>query len=400
MTVLDLTDPEFIQNPYGVYDRLRRDDPVHYSKMGFWFLTRYEDVCAALRNPGLSNRPSRFSVVHESNRTRHVCADVAANLVAFRDGPKHREPRRIFAKTLTALIKERQSLVRNVAESMVARLAGKSAMEFSAEFAEPFAATCITQMMGLPSADVARLKAWSNLLFYMFHHIPPDIVDSVNQGLAEFRSYIEQVLESRRQSPQDDFLTHLLDDCHVEHELSPEEMVDNTMLLIADGIENVQAGLTGAISTVLRHREAIDAIRGGGPSIHGIVDECLRYESPGQYQGRIALEPIVIGGKTIRANSVVLLGIGAANRDPSVFQEPHRFVVDRKGAGHLAFGLGRHACIGGALFRAELEAALVGLFDGSIELALCQDSMTWTTRAGHRWPAELRLNLARRAGRC
>jgi pimeloyl-[acyl-carrier protein] synthase len=397
MTFLDLTDPEFVQNPYPVYDQLRSEDPVHRSEKGFWFLTRYADVSAALRNPSLSNRPSRFSVVHESNRTRHVCADVAANLVAFQDAPQHLAPRRILATTFLAFVKERETMVQDIAKSMVAGLLGKSEIEFFREFAEPYAATCIARVMGLPSADMPKLTAWSNLLFYIFNHIPSEMITRVNEGLAEFRAYVARTMESRKQAPQSDLLTILLAARASESDVSDEEIIDNAMLLIADGIENVQAGLTGAVATILQHHQAIDAIRSGESSMQGLIDECLRYESPGQYQGRIARETINIGGKTIRADSVVLLGLGAANRDPSVFDRPDRFIVDRQ-ARHLAFGLGHHGCIGSAFVRREFEAALVALFDGPFELSLCDDAMTWSARAGHRWPASLRLRISRRAG--
>jgi cytochrome P450 len=125
------------------------------------------------------------------------------------------------------------------------------------------------------------------------------------------------------------------------------------------------------------------------------VDECLRYESPGQYQGRIARETIEIDGTTIRANSVVLLVLASANRDPRAFQDADRFLIERKGRRHLAFGAGRHACIGGALVNMEFAAFFEAFADYWEKTKLASAELEWTARAGHRWPLALPLNITR-----
>lgn len=99
-------------------------------------------------------------------------------------------------------------------------------------------------------------------------------------------------------------------------------------------------------------------------------------------------------GVTIRRSSIILLAFASANRDPRVFAEPDRFHIERKdGAHHLAFGLGKHACIGGSLVRMEFSAALRKLFDGSRPLRLANKKLTWAARPGHRWPVEVQLEI-------
>ena len=323
-----------------------------------------------------------------------MCADVAANLIAFQDPPGHIAPRRLMATALQSYLKRREAMIREVADEILARLRGRGQLDYATDFAEPFAATCIARIMGFPDKDIPLLLGWSNLFFYMFHAIPDAAtLERVDRALVSFRVYVREALNARRTAPRDDLLTLLMEARRGDHELADQEVVDNAMLLTADGIENVQAGLTGTVATLLSHPASLARVLDNPSLLPAAIDECLRFESPGQYQARIALETLTIGDATIRANSVVLVGLAAANRDPAVFGEPDHFNIDRHGPRHLAFGLGRHACIGGALVMEEMAAAILSLFDGSRRVAMRHSELTWVARAGHRWPASLMLDV-------
>lgn len=111
--------------------------------------------------------------------------------------------------------------------------------------------------------------------------------------------------------------------------LDEAALIDNLMLLVADSIENVWAGMASALVLLIENVDAVRAWLDGGGTWVGIVDECPRLESPGQYQGRIALEALEIGGVALPRNAVVLVGLAAANRDPSVFEDPEAFRPNR-----------------------------------------------------------------------
>lgn len=387
-------DPDFIRDPYSRYEVLRRDDPVHQSAAGFWVLTRYEDVAAGLRDPRLSNRPARFALVNRRNAERYVAAAVANNIIAFQDPPEHTTPRRLIASSLQTFLKARKPVVRQIADNLVAELRGARSVEFMTDFSIPFAAGCTCRVMGFPESDIPLLKRWSGLFFYLFHSIPnAEVLEQVNHALAEFRQYVHEAVEERRRRPRDDFLTVIIQASRGDYSFDQGEVVDNCMLLTADGIENPQTGLTTAVATLLRHEDQLARMQADPDLVGAAIEECLRYESPGQYQGRVALETVEIGGKSIRAGSVVLHVLAAANRDPSVFPEPDRFTIDRKGQRHLSFGTGRHACIGGMLVGMEFEAALTVLFDGTRRISVATDELEWVARAGHRWPAALPLEI-------
>jgi len=385
-------DPAFVKDPYPIYESLRTQDPVHQTSSGVWVLTRYEDVAAGLRDIRLSNIPAAFALVNRRNSERYLAAKVANGLIAFLDQPDHSRPRSLIAKACQAHFKGKDKTVRDVADNLLAQLRGKPEIELTGDFSIPFAVGCISRLMGFPDSDANLLKYWSGMFFYLFHSIPNQtVLAEVNKALFEFGQYLREHVEMRKRSPRDDLLSNMLSLGSGEDALSEQEVIDNVMLLTADGIENVQAGLSTAVYTLLNNPDQLQRVITDHTLINPAIQECLRYESPGQYQGRVALEPIEIRGKTIMAHSIVLLALASANRDPAAFLEPDRFLVDRTGPSHVAFGLGRHACIGRMLIGMEFSAALGSLLDGSRSLAPSKQAVDWTSRAGHRWPASLML---------
>jgi pimeloyl-[acyl-carrier protein] synthase len=202
-------------------------------------------------------------------------------------------------------------------------------------------------------------------------------------------------MKDRKNTPREDLATRLIHARDKDSRITEEQIVDNAMLICADAIGNVHNGLTNAVLTLLSNEAQRKQLRDGPGLIAAAVDECLRFESPAQYQGRIAGEDIEIRGQKIRKNSVVLLALGSANRDPDVFEEPDTFNILRPKTTHLAFGLGPHRCIGIGLVRTAFECALRQLFQGAIELKLMEQEIDWISRAGHRWPQALNLRVGR-----
>jgi cytochrome P450 len=393
-SIFNPLDPEFINNPYPRYELLRERDPVHRSDTGFWVVTRYDDVAAGLMDLRLSNKPAPFAIVNPRNKDRHMAAAVASNLIAFSDPPEHTAPRKLIAKTFIAHIKNKEDLIRNIAGELLTRL-GAGSVDFVNGFTIPFAMRSACEIIGFPHHDAARLKYWSGMFFFLFHTIPgAAALEQINEALAQFRAYIVQQLEQRRVEPRDDLLTLLLQAEGPDAILGQDELVDNIMLLAADAIENVHTGLASAVAIMLKHRDQLQLAIANPDLFEAAVDECLRYESPGQYQGRIARETLEIGGKTIKANSVVLLVLASANRDPRAFPQADQFLIGRKGKRHLAFGLGRHACIGGGLVTMKFRAFFQAFLDRWDKVELAQPELEWTARAGHRWPAALALKIS------
>lgn len=385
---------DFVQNPYPVYEILRDRDPVHRTAFGFWVLTRHEHIVAALNDPRLSNAPAPYAVVNRKNRHRYVAADVANTIIPFLDPPEHTPPRRLIASEFHAHLKGRTGMIEDIAGDLLAGLRGAGEIEFLRDFATPFAVATISRFVGYPDEDADLLKGWSNWFFYLFTSIPSvEILQGVNRALTEFREYSRQIVEQRRRVPEDDLISQLLHASREGYALSERELIDNCMLIFADGVENVESGLATAVATFLQHPDQLDLMMRRPELVENAVEECLRHQPPAQFIGRIALEEIEIGARTIRQKDAVILVLASANRDPRVTTDPDRFDIGRKELRHLSFGRGRHSCIGGSLVAKEFQIALRAIFDGSRRISLKHRDITWTARMGHRWPEALNLTL-------
>lgn len=393
-TLFNPFDSDFVQNPYPAYETLRDHDPVHRTAFGFWVLTRHEHIVAALNDPRLSNAPAPYAVVNRKNRHRYVAADVANTIIPFLDPPEHTPPRRLIASEFHAHLKGRAGMIEGIADDLLTGLPGTAEIEFLRDFATPFAVRTISRFMGYPDQDADLLKSWSNWFFYLFTAMPSvEILQGVNQALTEFREYSGQIVEQRRRAPRDDLISRLLHASREGYSLSERELIDNCMLIFADGVENVESGLATAVATFLQHPDQLDLMMRCPELVESAVEECIRHQPPAQFIGRIALEEIEIGAKTIRPTDVVILVLASANRDPRAIPDPDRFDIGRKDLRHLSFGRGRHSCIGGSLVVKEFQIALRAIFDGSRRISLRDQDITWTARMGHRWPEALNLTL-------
>ncbi len=388
----DPTDSSSVPDPYPLYERLRTLDPVHWNPKGIWFLSRYKDVHACLNDPRLSNSPAPFALVHARNRTRFAAAVVANNLIAFKDAPEHPKLRGWVARAFAQHMMNAAPTLDGIAEDCATVLGAGKNVELVSELAVPYAARVICRIIGLPDKDAGQVAVWSDDFFKLFHAIPDaDEFSKLNESLSAFRTYMLALVRERVERPQGDLITDLL--ASRETAENDEEIADNLMLLAADGVGNVQSGLINCLYVLLREKKLPEQIIGSAKDRATVVDECLRLESPGQYQGRIALQPIELEGKTIRAHSIVLLGLAAANRDPDAFENPGTFDPTRRRPQHLAFGSGAHMCLGNVLVRKEISAMLSTLFTRGIAIELPPEPMEWRVRPGHRWMRRMDVRI-------
>lgn len=381
----DPDQPDIRASPYAMYQRLQKDAPVSYNPKGFWFVARYDDVASALRDPRFSNRPAPFALLHARHRTRSIAADVAAHLVAFQDAPAHMDIRRPLALALGQRLRNVEADMALIATRVAT---GLPAGDFDAvsDWAAPTALRTTAHLIGLPTDDLPRIAAWTSDFFHLFHAIPDkETLARLNGSVADFRDYALRLLATP------DRVGLIADLAASDSGANPVALADNLMLLIADGVENVRAGLAVVADILLQHPALHDQWLSAPQTLDRAIDEALRLESPGQYQGRITLEPVEIGGRHIRARSIVLLGYGAANRDPATFTNPDLFDPHRAGPRNMTFGMGPHACLGLAMVRVQMRAGIAALLARGVAHSDVGAARDWVPRAGHRWLARLPL---------
>ncbi|WP_030243772.1 cytochrome P450 family protein [Streptomyces sp. NRRL S-350] len=371
-------DPDFLRDPYPTYAALRRSGPVQElpgagHRAGF-VVTGYDEAKQALAHPGLSKDTHRFFAGKETGRSLHPA--VTRNLLAT-DPPDHTRLRRLVTKAFTpgAVDRLRPYIVES-ADALVDSWAPGEEVDVIDGLAVPLPVTVICRLLGVPTADRDRVRAWSTDLFAAGDN---QRVDAASHALAD---YLAALVASKRRTPDDALLSALVAvrDGDGDH-LTEQELVSLAVLLLVAGHETTTAAIGNAVLALLQHPRQSERLRSDPDRIERAVDELLRYDSAVAIATwRWAPEPVRVGGTDVPAGSPVSVSPGAANRDPARFADPDRLDLAREDAhAHLAFGHGIHRCLGAPLAHAEVATALRVLltrFPG-LRLGRPADQLRW-----------------------
>ena len=352
---------EMHEDPYPVYQRLRENDPVHWNDaLHAWVLTRYDDVAWALK----SLPSDRVSLVRQRFRDSglDLLWDALAALMIQRDAPDHTRLRGLVQKAFyrSSIEQWRAAIERRIRSLLVPALA-RGEMDFIWDFAVPLPILVISDLVGVPEDDREQVKRWcddfSIVALNFYASISTDQLARGLQSVKEFRTYLETLVEKLARAPRQDLLSALVLAEHEGHRLTMDELLANAILLLNAGNETTSNLLGNGLAALLRHPEQLARVRAKHDSVTDAVEECLRFDSPVQFQGRVALADTECAGIHIREGQLVVPVLGAANRDPAHFPDPDRFDVFRRPNFHLAFGHGHHHCVGAELARVEAQLA-------------------------------------------
>jgi pimeloyl-[acyl-carrier protein] synthase len=367
-------DPEFLADPYPTYHRLRAEDPVHHSPLGFWVLTRFEDVVAALRDPRLAKEA--------------IAAFVAARFGApvpsmglsmlDRDPPDHTRLRGLVSKAFTPRVVEGlRPRVQQIVDDLLERVESAGSMDLIAEFAYPIPVIVICEMLGVPVEDHERFKGWSLDVARSLDAImlPPDS-EVGRRGIGArhaLADYFRGLIAERRRSPRDDMLSALIAAEEAGDKLSEDELLATCILLLIAGHETTVNLIGNGTLALLRHPDQRRRLSENPGLVASAVEELLRYDGPVQRTARIPSADVTIAGRTIGKGELVMPFIGAADRDPAQFPDPDRLDLTRTDNRHIAFGWGIHFCLGAPLARVEGQIAINTLVQRLPKLALATD---------------------------
>jgi pimeloyl-[acyl-carrier protein] synthase len=368
-------DPEFLADPYPTYHRLRAADPVHHSPLGFWVLTRYEDVVAALRDPHLGKEAiaafvaARFGVA--------VPPGIGLSMLD-RDPPDHTRLRGLVSKAFTPrVVAGLRPHIQQIVDGLLERVEDAGSMDLIEEFAYPLPVIVICEMLGVPVEDHERFKAWGLDIARGLDAVllPPDS-DVVRRSAASrhaLADYFRRLIAARRASPRGDLLSALIAAEEAGDKLSEDELLATCILLLVAGHETTVNLIGNGTLALLRHPDQLRWLREHPGLIGSAVEELLRYDGPVQRTARIPSADVTIGGRTIGKGEMVMPFIGAADRDPAQFPEPDRLDIERLDNRHVAFGWGSHFCLGAPLARVEGQIAINTLVQRLPKLTLATD---------------------------
>ncbi|MAM69898.1 MAG: hypothetical protein CMP91_01965 [Gammaproteobacteria bacterium] len=396
----DPDDPAFVENPYPCFSQLRDREPLHLSDQGAWVLSRYEDIVSALADKRLGNEPAYYAVLNQKNREKYICADVANNTLPFLEGDSHKRLRHVIAPLFLSFVRGGVLDLEGLAAEVLDELGDQESLDLLHDFATPLSLKVLCRILGFPEQDGVKLKAWSDAFFYLFAPMPAIAVrEQTDQALSEFRDYVAEHVEQAKSTPGNDLISALLEKRNSGDEnsgFSDSELIDNCMLIFADGIGNVDAGIANMLALLLQNPQQLEQLSNNPDLLSAAVDEALRMETPGQFIARVATQDIQWHGQQIKQNQAVFLLLGSANRDEFIFPQANEFQLTRPNSREaLSFGKGSHTCVGAHLVRLEMQAALKVLLQSYSVISLREKKLQWRQRRAHRWLQSLPVRVAK-----
>ena len=360
------SDPAFLADPFPVFQRMRDEEPAHWSpQLKAWVLTRYDDVkrvCLDTERMSSDRLRPFFGTLPSAEAARMAeLIRILTLWMVFRDPPMHTRLRRLASRVFN--VRSMHALRPNV-EAITAwlldRIGDKKEFDFIAEFAGPLPALVIMDMLGVPRDQLARLKHLSDemALFIGSARATPDKYARAEAGTHEMADIFRSLIKERRASRRADLLSELV---HVEEEgdrLSEDELVAMCVLLLFAGHETTTHHITNGLAALLRFPGELEKLRKNPSLAPAAVEELLRYDGPIGAQVRIVQEPQAFHGREFKTGDRVFLMMNAANRDERAYPNPDRVDLDRSGPAHLTFGFGPHICLGFPLARLEGQVAL------------------------------------------
>lgn len=369
----DPMDQEFRDNPYPVFQKIRETAPLMPTMPGAFVATGYTECAAVLR--GLKFGHGDGALV-----ATQLSTDEDGNVVkpfVFMDPPDHTRVRSLVTKAFSARMIEQlrpraQQLVEQlIADARAANPDGPIDLMGRVAFALP--SSLIGELLGVPTEDRALFEGWSEALGRGLDPdfmLTPEEIANRERARAEFDGYFAALADRRRVEPGEDLVSALVAVEESGDNLSKSELVSTCRLLLSAGYLSTAHLIGNGMLALLRHPDQLAWLRANPDQITGAVEEMLRYDSPVQIAGmRTALADTEVGEQQIPAGSAVMVLVGAANHDPSAFDDPDRFDVTRKPERNLGFGLGIHFCIGAPLARLAAQTAIRELTRYDLELA-------------------------------
>ena len=342
-----------LRDPYPAYARLRRDSPALQMDLPMaqaYMVSRYEDVATVLRD----------NVLFSSHANAAGIGMVMGRTILEMDGREHNRHRALINPVFVpkALGGGLPTVVGEIAHRLIDGFAQEGRAELVARFTRTFPLRVIAHIIGLPIEDYEQFQSWALAIISMGSD--PAAAFAAAQTLVE---YLRPIVALRRREPRDDLMSKL---AHAEvdgHQLSDEEVYSFLRLLVPAGAETTYRLIGNTLLALLANPAQLDEVRADRSKIDWAIDEALRWEAPVCFAARETTAPTAIAGVEIPAGAGVMVAISSANRDETQYAEPERYDLHRRADDHVAFGGGKHFCVGSHLARLEARIALEAILD-------------------------------------
>jgi cytochrome P450 len=366
--VLQLLDPANRADPYRIFAQFRDRGPFRLAENNVAVFSTYRDCDEVLRHPSSSSNRFKSTMTQRLLASGAVPRPQGPPSFLFLDPPDHTRLRKLVSKAFAPkVVNALQPEIRALVDGLLDRIAAEGRFDVVEDFAYPLPVAVICRLLGVPIEDEPQFSRASALLaqsldpFAQFTGELPGGIEERLKAAGWLRGYFHNLIEQRRSVPGDDFISGLIAVEESGDQLSEDEIISTCNLLLIAGHETTVNLIGNAILAMLRNPIHWTALAADAGRVAAIAEETLRYDPPVQVVGRIAADDMTIGGVDVPAGDVMMMLLGAAQRDPAEFDRPDIYDPDRESLRHLGFGRGAHYCLGAPLARLEAGVALSAL---------------------------------------
>jgi len=369
----DLYDYDFENDPIATLGRLRREDPVHWSRHGFWYLTRYDDCAMVLKDParfssaaagwGGGNPLATTATGGGQSKTEQGLSRTLAQSFNQMDAPDHTRVRALVVSAFSRrIIEDRRDRIQAVIDELLDAAGAKGRFDAITDFAFHVPIIVAGEIIGIPGEDREAFRAAFERTAALM--APKRSEESWAQALEAGRwvgRYVRDLIAERRRGPRDDLISALIAAEDEQGALSDAELSSAISTIYTAAGTTTERFISSGLFLLLSHADQWRALVADRALVGPAIEEILRFHHPTQSTStnRRCTVDVELRGKTLRAGDTVRVGLGAANRDPEVFADPDRFDIARRPSQPaLSFGAGPHFCIGAALARFEARLAI------------------------------------------
>src|SRR5437763_7190541 len=398
LSLFHLLAPEVLANPYPLYRRLRSEAPVHWDPyLHAWVVTRYEDVITVLHHFSANRTPTPEQFAAMGLPELGPIAQIMTRQMLFMDAPAHTRLRGLATTAFTpARVEVLRSHIRSILDDLMAPLLHAGRMDVIGDLAAPLPAIVTAEMLGVPTSDCDRLKAWSadfaEVLGNFQHN--PDRASRTLKCVEEMTDYFRNAIREQESTPREGLINSFMTAEIDGDRLTEEEIIANCIVTMVGGQETTTNLIGNGVLSLIKNPDETQRLRDDLSLIPSAVEELLRYESPSQQTARICPEDTEIGGKSIRKGQAVIAVMAAGNRDPERFRDRDCLDITRADNRHLAFGWASHFCFSAALARIEGQLTFEAIASRTSNLALAPNRpIVWRENLGLRGLTELPITF-------
>lgn len=363
---LDIRQPDFYNNPYPTYAQLRQQAPLFYwEQYGLWTFVRHRDVDQILRDRRFGRQishiipPETLGIPPERPDLKPFFDADRFSMLEL-EPPAHTRLRGLVQKAFMARQIERlRPRITQLCHNLLDEMTNGTTADLLTAYATPIPVTVIAELLGVPTDKSDSLLAWSHAMVKMYEldRTAADEQTAVTAAQS-FVAYLQELIAQRRQKPQEDLITHLIEAEESGEKLSEGELISTCILLLNAGHEATVNVIGNGVYALLQNPAELARWQANPELTVTAVEELLRYDTPLHLFNRWVLEDMVYEGHVFPQGTRVSLILGSANRDPAQFPDPDRLDLSRAKNAHVSFGGGLHYCLGAPLARLELQIAL------------------------------------------